>query len=50
MEYAQYFEKVYDAAIKKLQSGAKRIIFTLPVGGGKTTRLIRIAKEICRRD
>ena len=43
-EFHQYLDAVYKEAIKKLQDGAKRIMIALPVGGGMTTMLTRIAK------
>lgn len=45
-ELTAYLNDVYIAAISKLNNGSKRILIVLPTGAGKTTMLLRIAKEI----
>ena len=46
-DLSQYSDAVYNEAMEKLKNGAKRIVIALPVGGGKTTILTRIAKNLC---
>ena len=45
-DYSNHWNRVFDAVISKVQSGAKRLLIALPPGGGKTKMLIQIAETI----
>ena len=43
VEIREYQQQIIDAVIQKIQSGAKRVMFALPVGCGKTFILKKLA-------